>query len=165
MWQPTLKHSPLNFCTKQIMAVLRSLTCAAVILSLLQENNLSNSIPRRVKCRTKAVNHLSRSKIFIEAKIYKLTESVIPHQALFQHELGYVRPTISHESSSHKTWQTSLLFLKPLQMQNLKRKKWGSMVYYVPPPEKVGRHVPRVPHQIAPMNSYISWSPSYWSVK
>jgi len=28
--------------------------------------------------------------IFIEAEIYKLTESVIPHQALFQHELGYV---------------------------------------------------------------------------
>jgi len=29
------------------------------------------------------------------------------------------------KSSSHKTWQTSLLFLKPLQIQNLKRKKWG----------------------------------------
>jgi len=27
---------------------------------------------------------------FIEAKIYKPTESVIPHQTLFQHELGYV---------------------------------------------------------------------------
>jgi len=25
------------------------------------------------------------------------------------------------------------------------------MAYYVPPPEKVGGHVPRVPHQIAPM--------------
>ena len=34
------------------------LTCAALILLLLQENNLSNSIPHRVKCRTKAVNHL-----------------------------------------------------------------------------------------------------------
>jgi len=28
--------------------------------------------------------------IFIEAKICKLTESEIPHQTLFQHELGYV---------------------------------------------------------------------------
>jgi len=25
------------------------------------------------------------------------------------------------------------------------------MAYYIPPPEKVGGHVPRVPHQIAPM--------------
>jgi len=45
------------------MAVLWSLTCAPVILSLLQENKLSNSIglPHRVNCRTKAVNHLLRS--------------------------------------------------------------------------------------------------------
>jgi len=27
---------------------------------------------------------------FIAAKIYKLTELMIPHQTLFQHELGYV---------------------------------------------------------------------------
>jgi len=27
---------------------------------------------------------------FIEVKMYKLTELVIPHQTLFQHELGYV---------------------------------------------------------------------------
>jgi len=27
---------------------------------------------------------------FIEAKIYNVTESMIPHQTLFQHELGYV---------------------------------------------------------------------------
>jgi len=31
---------------------------------------------------------------FIEAKIYKLTESNIPHQTLFQHQFGYVWPTI-----------------------------------------------------------------------
>jgi len=30
----------------------------------------------------------------MEAKIYKPTESVIPHQTLFQHQLGYVWPTI-----------------------------------------------------------------------
>jgi len=27
---------------------------------------------------------------FIEAKLYKLTESVISHQTLFQHEFSYV---------------------------------------------------------------------------
>jgi len=30
-------------------------------------------------------------------------------------------------------------------------KKWGDMAYHISPPEKVGGHVPRVPHQIAPM--------------
>jgi len=43
------------------MAVLWSLACVAVILSLLQENNLSNSIPQRGKSWTEAVKHLSRS--------------------------------------------------------------------------------------------------------
>ena len=43
------------------MAVLWSLTCAAVMLPLLQENNLSNSTPHRVKSRTEAVKYLSRS--------------------------------------------------------------------------------------------------------
>jgi len=80
---------------------------------------------------------------FIEAKIHKLTELVIPHQAMFQHQLGYMYGLPPNmKSSSHKTWQTSLLFLKPLQIQNLKRKKWG--------------HVSRVPHQIAPMVGAIS---------
>jgi len=32
--------------------------CSCILLSLLQENNLSNSIPHRVKCRTAAVNGL-----------------------------------------------------------------------------------------------------------
>jgi len=30
-------------------------------------------------------------------------------------------------------------------------KKWGDIAYYAPLPEKVGGHVPRVPHQIGPM--------------
>jgi len=47
---------------------------------------------------------------------------------------------------------TNIAFLfKALQMQNLKRKKWGDGAYDVPPSEKVGGHVPRVPHQITPM--------------
>jgi len=46
---------------EQIMAVLWSLTCAAVILSLLQENKLSNSMLLKVKSQTEAVKHLSWS--------------------------------------------------------------------------------------------------------
>jgi len=49
------------------------------------------------------------------------------------------------KSSWHKTWQTSLLFLKPLQIQNLKRKKWGDMTYYVPPVWKIGGTRPPCP--------------------
>ena len=91
-------QSLLHFRTEQITAILWPLTCAAVILSLLQENLLSSSIPRRIKSRTEAVKHLfavsknlkNAKNYFIEVKIYKLTESVIPHQTLFQHQLGYV---------------------------------------------------------------------------
>jgi len=39
-------------------------------------------------------NMKNAKKFFIEAKIDKLTESVIPHQTLFQHQPGYVWPTI-----------------------------------------------------------------------
>jgi len=46
---------------EQIMAVLWSLTCTAVIISLLQENSLSDNIPHRGKCLTEAVKPLWRS--------------------------------------------------------------------------------------------------------
>ena len=36
-------------------------------------------------------------------------------------------------------------------MQNLKKKSGGHSILCSPPSEKVGGHVPRVPHQIAPM--------------
>jgi len=39
-------------------------------------------------------NLTNAKNYFIEAKIYKLTELVIPHQTLFPHEFGYVWPTI-----------------------------------------------------------------------
>ena len=32
-------------------------------------------------------------------------------------------------------------------------KKWGDLAYYIPPPEKVGEHVPVSPHQIGPMSN------------
>jgi len=43
------------------MAVLWSLTRAAVKLSLFEDSDLSYSIPHRLKCRTEAVNNPSRS--------------------------------------------------------------------------------------------------------
>ena len=45
----------------------------------------------------------------------------------------------------------SFLFLQPLQIQNLKRKMWGDIVYYAPRMKKWGGHVPRVPYLIASM--------------
>ena len=67
------------------MAVLWSLTCAAATLSLLQENNLSNSM-RQGKMSDKSsetsftvsTNLKNAKNYFIEAKIYKLTELVMP---------------------------------------------------------------------------------------
>jgi len=137
----------MHFYTNQIHATLWSFTCAAVKLSLFQENNLSNSILRRVKCRTEAVNHLSRSLEtwknakyhFIEAKIDKLTESS--------------DITSNMKSTLRKTWQTSLLFLEPLQKQNLKRKNGGTWHIISPHLAKWVGHVPRVPHQVAPMTA------------
>jgi len=61
-------------------------------------NDLSYSIPHEVKSQTEAVNNLLWSietckmlKIIVsKQKFTKLSESVIPHQTLFQHQLGYV---------------------------------------------------------------------------
>jgi len=55
------------------------------------------------------------------------------------------------KSSSHETWQTSLLFLKPLQMQNLKRKKWGGHGILCPPRlKKWGDTSPVSPTKLRP---------------
>jgi len=123
------------------MAVLWSLTCAAAILSLLQEYNLSNSMPHRGYCRTEAVNHLSRSletskmlKIILsKLKLINYQNQWYHTKLCFNINLTMYGLPRNMKSSSQKTWQTSLLFLKPLQIQNLKRKKWGDMAYYVPP--------------------------------
>jgi len=116
------------------MAVLRSLTCAAVILSLLQENNLSKSMPHRVKCRTKAVNHVSRS-----LETWKMIKIIYQSQNLWTNRISDTTPNSvstwtwamcnlpsNMKSSSHKTWKTSLLFWKPLRVQNVKRKSVGT---------------------------------------
>jgi len=131
------------------MVALWSLTRAVVvILSLLQENNFSKSIPDRVKCRTNAVNHLSRSletwkmlKIILsKLKCINKQNPVIPqHTKLrFNMNLAMYNLPSNLKSSLHKMWQTLLLFLKPLQIHNLKRKKWGDMAYYIPATWKSG---------------------------
>ena len=55
------------------------------------------------------------------------------------------------KSSLHKTWQTLLLFLEPLQIHNLNKKSGGTWHIRSLTWKKGGAHVPRVPHQIAPM--------------
>jgi len=87
---------------------------------------------------------------FIEAITDKLTESsnTTPNSVSTS---TWLCVTSNMISTSHKTWQTSLLFLELLQIQNLKRKSGGTSHIMSPPPEKVGGHVPRVPHQIVPM--------------
>jgi len=96
---------------------------------------------------------------FIEAKVDKLTESSdIINSDTTQvssdtwnsvSSSTWLCATSNMKSTSRKTWQTSLLFLEPLQVQNLKRKSGGDMAYYVPQIKKWRGHVPRVPHQIA----------------
>jgi len=47
----------------------------------------------------------------------------------------------------------SHLVLKPLQIRNLREESGGTWHIMSPPSKNVGGHVPRVPHQIAPMLS------------
>jgi len=54
------------------------------------------------------------------------------------------------KSSSHKTWQTSLLFLKPLQIQNLKRKSGGTWHIISPHLKKWGDTSPVSPTKLRP---------------
>ena len=77
---------------------------------------------------------------FIEAITDKLTESsnTTPNSVSTS---TWLCVTSNMISTSHKTWQTSLLFSEPLQIQNLKKKSGRDIAYYVT----------RVPHQIAPM--------------
>jgi len=49
------------------------------------------------------------------------------------------------KSTSRKTWQTSLLFLEPLQIQNLKRKSGGAWHIVSPPPHRAGETRPPCP--------------------
>jgi len=69
----------------------------------------------------------------IEVKIYKLTESVIPHQTLFQHQLGYVWTTIQHEKLIIQNVKNITFIFETSSNTKPKEKKWGDMTYCVPP--------------------------------
>jgi len=86
---------------------------------------------------------------FIEGKIYEniRISNTLPKSVLTS---AWLCVTSNLKSSSHKTWQTSLEFLKSLQIQNLKRKMWGDMAYYIPTVWKSGGTRPRVAHLITP---------------
>jgi len=73
---------------------------------------------------------------FIEAITDKQTESSnnTPNSVSTS---AWLCVTSNMKSTSHKTWQTSLLFLELLRMQNLKRKNGGTSHIMSPPPEKV----------------------------
>ena len=143
MWQPTLQQSQLHFCTERIMAVLLSLTCATVILS--------QEITR--KCRTVTVKNLSwcletwkmLKIVFIEAKIYKLPESAIPHKALFQHQLDCVWPTNHHEKLFTQNVTNISFIFEASRNAKPEEKKVGDTAYYVPPGWKSGGTRPPCP--------------------
>ena len=81
---------------------------------------------------------------FIEAITDKLTESsnTTPNSVSTS---TWVCVTSKMISTPHKTWQTSLLFLELLQIQNLKRKSGGTSHIMSPPLEKAGRTRPPCP--------------------
>jgi len=87
----------------------------------------------------------------IETKADKLTESsdTTPYSVSTS---TWLCVTSNMKSTSHKTWKTPLLFLELLQIQNLKRKSGGTM-HITSPHLTNGGYVPRVPHQIAPMDT------------
>ena len=112
----------------------------------------TNSISHRGKCRTEAVR-LSR---FLETlKMLKIILSKLKFtnqqnqwyhtKQCFNNNLTMYGLPFNMKSSSHKTWQTPLLFLKSLQIQNLKRKMWGDTAYYVAPVRKSGGTRPPCP--------------------
>jgi len=96
--------------------------------------------------------NLQNVKIIFEGKIYKniRISDTIPNSVSTS---TWLCVTSKMKNSSHKTWQTSHLFLKPLQIQTYEKNVGRDMAYYVPRLKKWGRHLPRVPHQIAPMVS------------
>ena len=73
-----LQQRQLHFCTEQIMAVLWSLTCAAVMLPLLQEKKPFYQYTTQGKISNRSItvsrNLRNAKNYFIDAKIYKLTE-------------------------------------------------------------------------------------------
>jgi len=92
-----------------------------------------------------AKNHFIEPKIYRNIRISDTASNSVSTST-------WLRVVSNMKSSSHKTWQTPHSFLKPHQIQNLNRKIWGDMAYYVPTIWKSGVHVPRVTHLIALMH-------------
>ena len=103
---------------------------------------------------------------FIEANIDKLTESSdITNSDTTQvssdtwnsvSSSTWLCATSNMKNTARKTCQTSLLFLEPLQAQNLKRKSGGDMAHYVPPRLKSGGDTsPMSPTKLRPWISYV----------
>jgi len=76
---------------------------------------------------------------------------VIPHQTLFQHQLGYVRCTTLHEKLFTQNVTNTTFIFETSPNAKPKEKKVGGHGILCPPGWKSGEHVPRVPHQLAPM--------------
>jgi len=65
-----------------------------------------------------------------------------------------LRPWSNMKNSSHKTWQTSYLVLKPLQIQTLREKSGGTWHIMSPPSKKGGASPPCPPPNCAHDNAY-----------
>jgi len=71
----------------------------------------------------------------------------------------YILPS-NLKSSLHKTWQTLLLFLKPLQIQTLKRKSWGTWDIISPTWKSGGTRPPYSPPNCAHVTNH-DFGPDY----
>jgi len=96
------KYVTTNVTAKPVTFLHETNHCSICGLSHVQlSNSYCLKTTHRVTCRTDAVNNLSRSleNHFLSKLIFiKISESVIPHQTLFQPQLGYVQ---------HLTWKSS----------------------------------------------------------
>jgi len=87
-------------------------------------------------------------KIIFEVKIYKniRISDTTPNSISTS---TWLCATSNKKNPSHKTWQTSHLVLKSLQIKP--EENVGGIAYYAPRLKKWEGHVPRVPHQTVPM--------------
>jgi len=92
-------------------------TSATFKLSLFPDNDLSCSIPHTVKCRTGAVNNLSRSgETCTMLKVILSKLKFIKNLRISDTTSNYVSASIwlclpsNMKSSSHETWQRNFLF-------------------------------------------------------
>jgi len=77
---------------------------------------------------------------------------------------------LTFQNSSHKNATDITFSFETSRIQNLKTKKWGVHGILCPPRlKKLGGHVPRVPHQIAPMQwritmqkRHLCWPPTFF---